>query len=141
MVDEVTILLVEDDEVDVEIIVESFRRAHIANPIVVAADGIEALERLRGTAASAPIPRPNLILLDINMPRMDGHEFLAELRRDPKLHDSLVFMVTTSDAETDRYKAYTRHVAGYIVKTDAARTFLDAVAMLEHYWRVVEFPR
>jgi len=140
MADLVHILLVEDDEVDVEIILESFRKAHIGNPVTVAADGVEALELLRGDGDRAPLSRPNLVLLDINMPRMDGHEFLTQLRADPRLHDSLVFMITTSDDEVDRFKAYEKNVAGYIVKTDPARTFMDAVSMLEHYWRVVEFP-
>jgi len=136
----VTILLVEDDKVDVMAIRRSFLRLKIANPIIEAQDGIEALARLRGTDGYEAIARPCLILLDLNMPRMGGLEFLAELRSDPVLQRSIVFVLTTSRAEEDRLHAYDKNVSGYVLKYRPGETFLDAISMLETYWRVIEFP-
>jgi len=136
----VTILLVEDDKVDVMAIRRSFLRLKIANPIIEAQDGIEALARLRGTDGYEAIDRPCLILLDLNMPRMGGLEFLAELRSDPMLQRSIVFVLTTSRAEEDRLHAYDKNVSGYVLKYRPGETFLDAINMLESYWRVIEFP-
>ena len=81
-----------------------------------------------------------LILLDLNMPRMGGIEFLEELRLDPELSRALVFVMTTSEAEEDRMRAYDRNVAGYILKHRLGQGFIEAVTMLDHFWRVVEFP-
>ena len=136
----VNILLVEDDEVDVMAIKRAFRELKIANPITEAKDGIEAFEILRGVNGYVPIPRPLIILLDLNMPRMGGMEFLDELRKDPDLHRCVVFVMTTSADERDRMRAYDKNVAGYVLKHDLGRSFLDAIAMLQHYWRVVELP-
>ncbi len=135
---EVNILLVEDDEVDVQGLTRAFKKLKVANPITVARDGIEALELLRSDRAKDL--HPYLIILDLNMPRMNGIEFLTEIRSDPELKKSIVFVLTTSKADEDKTEAYRLNVAGYIVKADPARSFLDAVQMLDHYWRVVEFP-
>ena len=136
----VNILLVEDDEVDVMAIKRALKELKIANPLFRAADGIVALEMLRGENGKEPLPRPFLILLDLNMPRMGGLEFLDELRGDPVLQRSIVFVMTSSTAEDDRFRAYDRHIAGYVLKSSPAGTFLDAVTMLDHYWRLIEFP-
>jgi CheY-like chemotaxis protein len=136
----VNILLVEDDEVDVMAVKRAFRELKIANPLTVAKDGIEALEILRGINGCSPIPRPLIILLDLNMPRMGGLEFLDELRKDPELHRCVVFVMTTSADERDRVRAYEKNVAGYVLKHNLEHSFMDAIAMLEHYWRVVELP-
>lgn len=137
---QVSILLVEDDEVDAELVVRAFRKLKIANPIVIAKDGIDALSHLRGENGLTAVQSPLLILLDINMPRMNGHEFLTELRADPKLHESIVFVLTTSEAEKDRVAAYNHNIAGYLLKSRAGEDFTDVLAMLDHYWRFVEFP-
>jgi CheY-like chemotaxis protein len=137
---EVSILLIEDDEVDVMAIQRAMRDLRIANPLRRAIDGIDALEILRGENGKVALPKPYIILLDLNMPRMNGLEFLDELRRDPHLQRSIVFVMTTSATEEDRFRAYERHVAGYVLKHSPARTFLDSLMMLEHYWRVIEFP-
>jgi CheY-like chemotaxis protein len=137
---EVNILLVEDDEVDVMAVKRSFRELKIANTLFEARDGIEALELLRGSQGTPPIPSPFIILLDLNMPRMNGIEFLEEIRKDPHLHSSVVFVMTTSSDENDRIRAYNYNVAGYVLKHSPGRTFMDAVSMLEHYWRIVELP-
>ncbi|MEO7026971.1 MAG: response regulator [Caulobacteraceae bacterium] len=136
----VNLLLVEDDEVDVQGLKRAFAKSRIGNPIVVARDGIEALEHLRGENGRAKLPKPHLIMLDLNMPRMNGIEFLEAIRADDDLKCSVVFMITTSKAEEDKARAYGHNVAGYIVKQDPANTFLEAVNLLEHYWKIVEFP-
>ncbi|KQQ34784.1 two-component system response regulator [Methylobacterium sp. Leaf125] len=136
----VNILLVDDDEVDVQGLKRAFKKSKIANPITVARDGIEALEVLRGENGRERLPKPHLILLDLNMPRMNGIEFLEAVRADEDLRSAVVFMITTSKADEDRMRAYGHNVAGYIVKRDPANTFMEAVALLEHYWKVVEFP-
>ena len=133
---QVTVLLVEDNDIDAEAISRGFRKYKIANPIQRAVDGIEALEILR----AKKIPRPFLILLDINLPKMNGIEFLRELRSDKELHTSIVFVLTTSNENTDKVRAYDRNVAGYLLKTNVGEDFVNLVGMLEHYWRFVEFP-
>lgn len=136
----VNLLLVEDDEVDVQGLKRAFAKSRIGNPITVARDGIEALEILRGENGRKKLPKPHLILLDLNMPRMNGIEFLEAIRADEDLKSTLVFMITTSKADEDKARAYGHHVAGYIVKQDPANTFMEAVSMLEHYWKIIEFP-
>ena len=136
----VNLLLVDDDEVDVQGLKRAFIKSKIANPITVARDGIDALEHLRGVNGKPKLSKPHLILLDLNMPRMNGIEFLEAIRGDEELRSAIVFMITTSKADEDRMRAYGHNVAGYIVKQDPANTFMQAVALLEHYWKVVEFP-
>lgn len=140
MTSTVNLLLVEDDEVDVQGLKRAFAKSRIGNPITVARDGIEALEFLRGENGRAKLAKPHLILLDLNMPRMNGLEFLEAIRGDEDLKTSVVFMITTSKAEEDKARAYEKNVAGYIVKQDPANTFMQAVALLDHYWKIVEFP-
>ena len=113
----IKILLVEDDEVDAESVRRAFRKQRIANPITHAANGIEALKILRGDETQPALKQPFLILLDLNMPKMDGIEFLEELRRDESLRESIVFVLSTSDED-----------------------FVDLVATMELYWRYIEFP-
>lgn len=137
---EVTILLVEDDELDVDMTTRAFKKAKIANPIVSAADGQVALDYLRGENGRDRIERPYIVLLDLNMPRMGGHEFLQEVRNDPTLTDSIVFVLTTSDADRDRWAAYEKHVAGYILKSKVGEGFMELISMLDHYWKIVELP-
>lgn len=131
------ILLVEDDRVDRMNVRRAFEQAHIVNPMWVAGDGIEALDRLRG----GDIPRHDLlILLDLNMPRMDGIEFLEALRADEEFGRTPVVVLTTSDAESDRIRAYDLNVAGYIVKPVTFSAFVDTVTTLNKYWMLVEMP-
>ena len=136
----VHLLLVEDDQVDAEGIQRAFRQQRIANPFIVVRDGVEALQVLRGEGGSDPVPRPYLILLDLNMPRMNGIEFLQALREDPELRRSIVFVLTTSDREEDKLAAYEEHVAGYILKSRAGEDFLEVIKLLRTYWRIIEFP-
>ena len=136
----VNILLVEDDEIDYKIVQRTFRDLKIANTLYRAHDGIEAFDMLHGTNGHTALPSPCIILLDLNMPRMGGLEFLALLRQDPQLKRSIVFVMTTSSAEEDMVAAYNHNVAGYVLKHNPAETFMSAVCMLEHYWRVIELP-
>ena len=131
------ILLVEDDQVDVMNVKRAFERNKIANPLFVAGDGIEGLELLR----SGKIPRERrLVLLDLNMPRMNGIEFLRELRADPELHLTPVVVLTTSDDERDKINAYDLNVAGYLLKPVTFVNFVEAMAALNKYWTLVELP-
>jgi CheY-like chemotaxis protein len=136
----ITILLIDDDEVDVNAIRRSFWRLRIMNPIVVGRNGIEALDILRGHNGHEKIRAPYLVLLDLNMPRMGGIEFLAEMRADPALRRTLVFVMTTSADAEDRRRAYDMNVAGYVLKHQAGKTFLEAIALFESYLRAIEFP-
>jgi len=135
----VHLLHVEDDDLCLMGLNRAFKAARISNPVSFAHDGMEALEMLRGTNGRQRLPRPYLILLDLNMPRMDGIEFLQELRKDEDLKRSIVFVMTTSAADADKAKAYDLGVAGYILKSNPANAFLEATALLDVYWRVVEF--
>jgi CheY-like chemotaxis protein len=136
----VTVLLVDDNEIDREAVRRAFAKLEIANPIVEARDGIEGFERLRGKGDAPPLARPFLILLDINMPRMSGIDFLRALRADAALQDSVVFVLTTSKNDEDRMASYDFNVAGYVIKSDVGAGFLGLVEMLERYWKVVKLP-
>jgi CheY-like chemotaxis protein len=130
----VTILLVEDDEIDVKALKWAFDKLKIANPLVVARDGVEAWEILQS------LPRPYLIITDINMPRMNGIELLRRIRESEQFRDSIVFALTTSNDEEDKIAAYNLNVAGYMLKTDMGTSFQRAIALIDNYWKVVEFP-
>jgi CheY-like chemotaxis protein len=133
------LLHIEDDEICIMALARAFKKAKVANPISVAHDGIEGLEMLRGAGGRERFPRPYVILLDLNMPRMGGIEFLRELRQDGDLKKSIVFIMTTSSAEEEKVEAYNLGVAGYILKSNPTK-FAEATALLDLYWRVVEFP-
>ena len=135
----INILLVEDDEVDIMNVKRAFMKNKITNPLFIARNGIEGLDLLRGANGAEPIyPLPKIILLDINMPKMGGLEFLAELRKDPKLHGISVFVLTTSNEESDKMTAYNLNVAGYIIKPIFFENFVNAVATLNSYWQLCE---
>jgi len=138
--DTVNILLVEDDEVDVMNVQRAFKKNHIKNELYVAGNGLEALAMLRGDDVEAIIPKPKIILLDINMPRMNGIEFLTELRMDPEFKCISVFVLTTSNDDNDRIAAYGHNVAGYILKPIELDNFIEAVATLNLYWTLTELP-
>lgn len=138
--DEVTILLVEDDEVDARAVKRAFKQRNIGNPIVHARDGVEALEHLKGTEGRPRLPRPYLILLDLNMPRMNGLEFLTTIRADSELKNSIVIVLTTSDDDRDVVRAYGSGVAGYVLKSESGDEFLKIAQFLEHFVITVHFP-
>src|SRR3954465_13005495 len=130
------ILLVEDDEIDAEAIMRGFYAQKIANPFTLVSDGIEALDVLRGANGVPRLPRPYMILLDINMPRMNGLEFLEAVRADAELAQSVVFILTTSNRDEDMMAAYNRQIAGYLLKSRAGKDFVDLITLLDSYWRI-----
>ena len=131
------ILLVDDDDVDVMNVKRAFKKANIMNPVFVASDGLEALDQLR--TGKVPEHR-RLVLLDLNMPRMNGIEFLRELRNDPGLKHTSVVVLTTSDDDTDIVEAYDLNVAGYLLKPVTSHKFVDLMAQINRYWALVEMP-
>ena len=137
MTNMVDILLIEDDEVDIMNVQRAFRKNKISNPLYVAHNGIEAL----GMLSERKIPLPKIVLLDINMPKMGGIEFLTELRKIPELKALSVFVMTTSNEESDKVAAYDLNVAGYILKPLSFEGFCSAVAVLNHYWHLCEIPQ
>jgi len=135
----INILLVEDDEVDVMNVQRAFKKNAITNPLHIAGNGQEALARLRGEGVPRLEPTPAIILLDLNMPRMNGIEFLEALRDDAQLRAISVFVLTTSNHDQDKLAAYNFNVAGYILKPVEQEQFVDAVAALDAYWSINEF--
>jgi CheY-like chemotaxis protein len=131
------ILLVEDDEVDVMNVRRAFDRNKIANPIYVAENGLEGLRMLRD--GTVPHGR-RLVLLDLNMPRMNGIEFLREVRQDPELAGLSVVVLTTSNEERDKIDAYKLNVAGYLLKPVTFINFVELTSALNKYWTLVEMP-
>ena len=132
----VSILLVDDDDIDAVGVKRALDKMRVANPFHRARDGIEGLEMLRANA----IHQPYLLLLDLNMPRMNGIEMLKELRSDPDLRGTVVFVLTTSSADQDKVAAYNEHIAGYIVKNRLDSSFDELLKLLDHNWRLVELP-
>jgi CheY-like chemotaxis protein len=131
------ILLVEDDEVDVMNVKRAFEKNHITNPLFVAGNGLEALEKLR----NGEVPQDRrIVLLDLNMPRMNGIEFLRQLRSDPALAATPVIVLTTSNNDHDKIEAYNLNVAGYLVKPVTFAEFSELMVTLNKYWTLVEMP-
>ena len=138
----INILLVEDDEVDVMNVKRAFKKYKIANPLYIAGNGLEALSMLRSQGEKPPSVPENrrLILLDLNMPKMNGLEFLHELRNDPDLKRTPVIVLTTSDEDRDRIEAYNLNVAGYILKPVTFVNFAEVMVALNKYWTLCEMP-
>jgi Response regulator containing a CheY-like receiver domain and an HTH DNA-binding domain len=131
------ILLVEDDEVDVMNVRRAFERNNVSNPLFVAGNGLEALEMLRGDV----VPKERrLVLLDLNMPKMNGIEFLQALRADPELSSTPVVVLTTSNDDQDKIDAYNFNVAGYLLKPVTFSNFCERMTTLDKYWTLVEMP-
>lgn len=140
MINVISILLVEDDEVDIMNAQRAFKKNNITNPLYVVGNGLEALDALQGKNPDLTIPKPRIILLDINMPKMGGIEFLHEMRKDPELRATSVFVMTTSNEDSDKIAAYNLNVAGYILKPLSFEGFSTAVTILNHYWQLCEMP-
>jgi CheY-like chemotaxis protein len=134
------ILLVEDDEVDVMTVQRAFKKGNITNPLFIAGNGLEALTMLRGEPGQPSVIPSNrrIILLDLNMPKMNGLEFLQELRADPTIRQIPVVVLTTSNEEQDRIQAYNLNVAGYILKPVTFSVFVELMITLNKYWTLCE---
>jgi len=130
-----TVLIVEDDEVDVELVTRGLKKRSLSFNVHTTTDGTRALDFIRGELPDDERSRL-IVLLDLNMPRMNGHEFLSAIRNDPTLRKTIVFVLTTSSLEQDRARAYEKNVAGYFVKSN-----IDGLLdILGTYADHVEFP-
>ena len=134
------ILLVEDNDLDVEILKRGLRKMDASASLVRAKDGQEALELLTEDADTGVLPRPYVVLLDINMPRMSGHEFLETLRDTEEIKGARVFVFTTSDSKKDVDRAYQNNANGYIVKPNSSSELHDVLESLQNFWAVCEDP-
>ncbi len=134
------ILLVEDDEIDTEALVRAFRHQHIINPLHCVQNGLEALQVLRGEKGYSCLPYPYIILTDINMPQMNGHELLRALRADSLLKLSVVFVLTSSQLDEDIMEAYGLQVAGYFVKDTMGSDFGEVIQLLNLYQNSIQLP-
>jgi chemotaxis family two-component system response regulator Rcp1 len=130
----VEILMVEDSRADVLMTREAFEEARLANTLHVVEDGVQAMQFLRQEAEFASSPRPDLILLDLNLPRKNGREVLAEIKTDPELRTIPVIVLTTSQAEQDILGAYNLHANCYIVKPVGFENFVTAIQSVESFW-------
>ena len=138
----VDILLVDDDEGDVLLTQKALKKGKISNSLSVARDGVEALQFLRNEGEFKDAPRPDMILLDLNMPRMDGRETLAEIKKDPELKTIPVIVLTTSDADQDIVKSYDLQASCYVTKPVDLAQFTRVVQTLQEFWLcVVKFPQ
>jgi CheY-like chemotaxis protein len=137
----IEILLVEDDPGDVRLTMEALKSAKVVNHVTVAQDGVEAMAYLRGRGKSAQAPLPDLVLLDLNLPRKDGRAVLAEIKNDPDLRRVPVVVLTTSQDERDVLHAYNTHANCYITKPVDLKQFLAVVAAIDNFWlSVVKLP-
>ena len=130
----VTILVVEDNELDVEKLTRCLRKLRIRNPVIRARNGLEALHVLRGTGDKPQLQEPYVILLDLNMPRMNGIEFLREVRSDALLRTAPVVVLSTSDHSKDMQAAHRLGIVSYLVKPLEIDTLIDTLQPLEFHW-------
>ena len=133
----IDVLLVEDDPGDVVMTQEAFSHNKIGNRLHVVSDGVEALQFLRRTGDHTTAPRPGLILLDLNLPRKDGREVLAEIKSDDDLCDIPVVVLTTSSAEEDILRSYKLHANAYVTKPVDFKRFLDVVRQIDDFFVTV----
>jgi len=137
----VDILLVEDNPGDVRLTKEALKDAKVLNEIYVAKDGVEAMEFLHKQGSCAEAPTPDMILLDLNLPRKDGREVLAEIKKDPQLKHIPVIILTTSKAEEDIIRSYNLHANAYITKPVDLNRFVEIIRTLEEFWfTIVKLP-
>lgn len=143
MRDNIPILLAEDDQIDVMTVQRAFKRNNIINPLYVVSNGQEALDYLKHNGRfsdQAGCPRPGIILMDLNMPVMNGIECLKQLKEDEDLRKIPVIVLTTSKEECDRVESFKLSVAGYIIKPVEFEKFVEAVKVLNLYWTLSELP-
>lgn len=139
---EIKILLVEDNEGDIVLTLEALREANVSNVINVVKDGEQALKYLRKKEPFQSAETPDFILLDINLPRIDGKEVLTEIKNDEKLRIIPVVILTTSSAENDIIDAYNNHVNCYITKPVDFQKFIEVVQTIKHFWiSIVQLPK
>jgi chemotaxis family two-component system response regulator Rcp1 len=133
----IEILLVEDNPGDVRLTIEAFKEGKVLNRVNVVDNGVDALAYLRREGRFADAPRPDLILLDLNLPRKNGRTVLAEIKEDPQLKRIPVVVLTTSQAEEDILSSYDLHANSYVTKPVGLDQFIDVVKSIEDFWIVV----
>ena len=133
----IEILLVEDNPGDVRLTQEALKESKILNRLSVVCDGEAAMSALRNEGQYTELPRPDLVLLDLNLPRKDGREVLADIKADPALRRIPVVVLTTSEAEQDVLKAYDLHANCYIVKPVDFGQFIKVIRLIENFWMTV----
>ena len=137
----INILLVEDNPGDARLAVEALRDSKVHNKLYHVEDGVEAMRFLHHRVENEHVPPPDLILLDLNLPKKDGREVLAEIKEDPELRFVPVVVLTTSAAERDLVKSYNLHANAYIVKPIDLNQFIDVVQAIENFWfSIVKLP-
>jgi len=137
----IEILLVEDSPGDVRLTKEALKEGKVLNHLHIAGDGVEALAFLRREGSYAGVPRPDLILLDLNLPRKDGREVLETIKEDPELRRIPVVILTTSSAERDVLQSYDLHANCYVTKPVDLQQFISVVRSVEDFWlTVVKLP-
>jgi len=137
----IEVLLIEDNPADVYLMMMALRDGRVKAHVHVVNDGEEALSFLNKQKDFRNSPRPDIVLLDLNLPRIDGHEVLASLKADPELSDIPVVVISNSDAEGDVVEAYQKHVAGYIIKPSNVDDYFAAIRTLKELWfHVLELP-
>jgi CheY-like chemotaxis protein len=138
---DIQILLVEDNPGDVRLTVEALRGARVANELHVVGDGQAAIDYLRRRGSYSDAPRPDIVLLDLNLPRLDGREVLADIKSDPDLSMIPILVLTTSSAEEDIARSYELHANCFVSKPVDFTQFIDAVRSLEGFWlKIVKLP-
>jgi two-component system, chemotaxis family, response regulator Rcp1 len=135
--DSIQILLVEDSPSDVELTLEAMREARVANEIHVVVDGVDAMAFLHKQGKYWPSPRPDLVLLDLNLPRKDGKEVLAEMRADERLQPIPVAVLTTSKAESDILRSYQLGANCFITKPVHLEEFLEVIHTIQEFWLTI----
>lgn len=130
----IQILLVEDSPSDAKLTISALKLAKVANELHHVEDGVQAMEFLRRQGKYEKVPRPDLILLDLNLPRKDGREVLKEMKEDPKYTNIPVIVLTTSNAEQDVLRSYQLHCNCYVTKPVNFDRFLECVQSIEHFW-------
>lgn len=138
---DVRLLHVEDSELDARALQRAFKKLGIGFDLARAKDGVEALEFLGASDQEPSQDAQTVVLLDINMPRMNGIEFLKELRKDPALHHTPVFVLTTSDRPSDIRDAYKHNIAGYMVKPLSSNSFIERISQWRQFLSIIELPR
>ena len=133
----IELLLVEDSEPDVRLTIEALREAKVKNRLWVVEDGVEAIDFLRRQGKHADAPRPDLILLDLNLPRKDGRQVLKEIKADDSLKRIPVVILTTSKSEEDVLRAYNLHANCYITKPVDFNRFMEVVKSIETFWLTI----
>jgi len=137
----IDILLIEDNSGDISLAREAFRDTKVRNQLFVAEDGEEAMEFLHGRGRYAGMPRPDLILLDLNLPKLSGREILAEMKADESLRSIPVVVLTSSKAEEDILKCYDDHANCYISKPLDSNQFVRVIKSIEEFWlTIVKLP-